>query len=94
VHFINKSDESVDSQFVNAEDNLTLDECMIILQDKLKRAMNNVVFKANLEEEPLPSSTLLSEFVKSPDADLYVFYGTPSSTQRGSSPSSRRSRRR
>jgi hypothetical protein len=25
VHFINKADESVDSQFVNAEDNLTLD---------------------------------------------------------------------
>lgn len=74
VHFINKSDMSVDSQFVNAEDNLTLDECMTILQDKLKRAMNEVVFKANLEEEPIPSTTLLSEFVKGPDADLYVFY--------------------
>lgn len=40
VHFINKADESVDSQFVNAEDNLTLDECTTILQDKLKRVMN------------------------------------------------------
>ncbi len=76
VHFINKADESVDSQFVNAEDNLTLDECLTILQDKLKRAMNDVVFKAALEEDPLPGSTLLSEFVKGPDADLLVFYGT------------------
>jgi hypothetical protein len=75
VHFINKADESVDSQFVNAEDNLTLDECMTILQDKLKRAMNELVFKAALEEEPLPGTTLLSDFVKSPDADLFVFYG-------------------
>jgi hypothetical protein len=48
VHFINKTDESVDSQYVNAEDNLTLDECMTILQDKLKRAMTNVVYKAKL----------------------------------------------
>jgi hypothetical protein len=77
VHFINRADESVDSQFVNAEDNLTIDECLTILQDKLKRAMNDVVLKAALEEEPLPGSTLLSEFVKGPDADLFVFYGTP-----------------
>lgn len=74
VHFINKADESVDSQFVNAEDNLSLDDCMIILQDKLRRAMNDLVFKANLEEESLPGTTLLSEFIKGPDADLYVFY--------------------
>jgi hypothetical protein len=48
VHFINKADQSVDSQFVNAEDNLTLDECLTILQDKLKRAMTDVVFKKKL----------------------------------------------
>ena len=85
VHFINKSDESVDSQFVNAEDNLSLDECMTILQDKLKRAMTNVVFKASLEEEPLTGDTFLADFVKGADTDLYVFYGTSLSTQRASS---------
>jgi hypothetical protein len=74
VHFINKADESVDSQFVNAEDNLTLDDCMIILQDKLRRAMNDIVFKSNLEEGPIPGTTLLSEFIIGPDSDLYVFY--------------------
>lgn len=83
VHFINKADESVDSQFVNAEDNLTLDEVMTILQDKLKRAMNDLVFKASLEQQDaLPGSTLLSDFVTSPDSDLYVFYGTFVVTQR------------
>jgi hypothetical protein len=55
---------------------------MTILQDKLKRAMNDIVYKAALEEEPLPGTTLLSDFVKSPDADLFVFYGTPFLIQR------------
>ena len=94
VHFINKQDDTVDSQFVNAEDNLTLDEVMTILQDKLKRAMNDLVFKGSLEGEPLPSTTTLSEFVTSPDADLYVYYGTGLTTQRASSPLLRRWRKR
>lgn len=56
---------------------------MTILQDKLKRAMNELVFKASLEQEDaLPGSTLLSDFVTSPDADLYVFYGTSTMIQR------------
>lgn len=74
VHFINKNDESVDSQFVNAEDNLTLDECLTILQDKLKRALMEVVFKKKLEEDPLPKETRLSEVIHCPDDDIYIFY--------------------
>ena len=47
---------------------------MTILQDKLKRAMTNVIYKAKLEEEGTPGTTLLSDFVTEPDTDLYVFY--------------------
>ena len=65
----------MDSQYVNAEDNLTLDECMTILQDKLKRAMNDLEFRSDLNKEPLSPATTLSEFVFSPDTDLYVHYG-------------------
>jgi hypothetical protein len=46
--------------------------------------MNDAVFKASLEDAPIPSSTLLSEFVKGPDTDLYVFYGKSLSIQRES----------
>ena len=74
VHFINKADNSVDSQFVNAEDNLTLDECLTILQDKLKRALTEVVFKKKLEADPLPIETHLSQIIQCPDDDLFVFY--------------------
>jgi hypothetical protein len=38
--------------------------------------MNNPIFRGTLEGDPLPSSTLLSECVKGPDQDLYIFYGT------------------
>ena len=85
VHFINKNDESVDSQFVNAEDNLTLDECLTILQDKLKRALMEVVFKKKLEEDPLPKETRLSEVIHCPDDDIYIFYCNFTLNQRASS---------
>ena len=75
VHFIHKSDEAVDSQFVNAEDNLNLEECLIILQDKLKRAMTNVTFKKKLEGEDLPTTTRSSDLIQCPDDDIYLFYG-------------------
>ena len=82
VHFIHRTEESVDSQFVNAEDNLTLEECLTILQDKLKRAMTNVVFKKKLEGEDLPLTLRLSDLIQCPDDDVYVFYGTIFVTQR------------
>ena len=75
----------MDSQFVNAEDNLSLDECLTILQDKLKRAMTDVVFKKKLEGEALPHSTTLSEAIECADDDIYCFYGTAWRMQRGSS---------
>lgn len=94
VHFINKADNSVDSQFVNAEDNLTLDECLTILQDKLKRALTEVVFKKKLEADPLPIETHLSQIIQCPDDDLFVFYCTFNEMQRELSPLSKKSRKR
>lgn len=94
VHFIHKQDEAVDSQFVNAEDNLSLEECLTILQDKLKRAMTNVSFKKNLEGEDLPMTTRLSDLIQCADDDVYLFYGTFSAIQRESNLSSSRSRKR
>jgi hypothetical protein len=82
VHLIHRVDESVDSQFVNAEDNLTLEECLTILQDKLKRAMSNVVFKKKLEGEDLPMTLHLSDLIQCPDDDVYLFYGMTFVTQR------------
>lgn len=76
MHFINKQDESVDSQFVNAEDNLSLEECLTIIQDKLKRAMTEVIFKKKLEGEPIPMDTRLSDLIQCADDDVYLFYGT------------------
>ena len=75
VHFINKVDESVDSQFVNAEDNLSLEECLTILQDKLKRAVTDVVFRKKLEGEPIPLTARLSDLIQCADDDVYLFYG-------------------
>ena len=86
MHFINKVDEAVDSQFVNAEDNLTLEECLTILQDKLKRAMQQVVFKKSLEGESLSLDTRLSDLIQCADDDLYLFYGISVLTQKASSP--------
>ena len=83
MHFINKNDEFVDSQFVNAEDNLTLEECVTILQDKLKRAVTDVVFRKKLEGEPVPLTTHLADLIQCADDDVYLFYGISGLTQRG-----------
>ena len=48
---------------------------MTILMDKLKRPMNDIEFKAKLEDGPISGETRLSEFVTSPDTDLFVLYG-------------------
>lgn len=72
---IDRSDESVESVYANAEDNLSLEECLIIIQDKVKKAMNNITYKCSLEGENIDSSIVLEDYIKSPDSELYVFYG-------------------
>ena len=40
----------------------------------MKKAMNKVVFKVNLEEEPINGDTKIQNVVKGPDSEIYVYY--------------------
>lgn len=61
---INRHDLTIDSQMVNAEDNLKLDECLVIIQDKMKKILAEVEFKTSLEGANLDKNTILSDIIK------------------------------
>ena len=52
-HFINRSNEEVQTHLLSAESNLSLEECAILLEEKLKEPFNNSEFLDDLEKPAL-----------------------------------------
>lgn len=46
------------------------------MQDKMKKVLSEVEFRASPDGGPVPKDTLLSDYIKGPESELFIFYGT------------------